>query len=90
MSVVGRMPKVATTTHELLVRRQEQMAVYFETELEKGMLPSTFNVSVAVSLIQDLMISMGFWGRMGTSLAELEELAAQNAELVILSGTTRG
>lgn len=36
------------------------------------------------------MISMGFWGRMGTSLAELEELAAWNAELVILSGTTRG
>ncbi|ABW28253.1 hypothetical protein AM1_3257 [Acaryochloris marina MBIC11017] len=54
------------------------------------MLPSTFNVSVAVSLIQDLMISMGFRGRMGTSLAELEELAAWNAELVILSGTIGG
>lgn len=84
--VSRRMPKVATAMNESLVNGQERMAAYFETAIEKKVLPSTFNISAAVSLMQDLMLAMGIQGRMGTSLTQLEAHAVRNAELVLFTG----
>lgn len=88
--VAERMPAAATAMREAWGSGQGQMAAYFEAEMAKGMLPATFNISAAVSLIQDLMIAMALRGRMGSTRAELEKDAARNAELVMLSGATNG
>ena len=80
------LPKVGTVVEESLKIGQERMAAYFESHIEKAALPSTFNISAAVSLMQDLFIAMATQGRLGASFEELERYAARNAKLIMLEG----
>lgn len=81
------LPNVGAVVEESLKIGQERMTAYFETAVEKGDVPSTFNISAAVSLMQDLFIALATQGRLGASFKELEAYAARNAELVVLEGS---
>ena len=80
------LPNVAAVVNESMKIGKERMTAYFETHVKKGSIPSTFNTSAAVALMQDLFIAMSTQGRLGASLKDLEEYAARNAKLVMLEG----
>lgn len=86
MPAAERMPNVAAVLKNTADSNQERIQQLFASEIAKSNLGPDFNVSAAMALMRDLMLSMGVRGRTGATTAELEDMAQRNAELVLVVG----